>query len=186
MQKLLLALMAWILVGCSAAPKLPPTDTISKVKPTEIGLIASSEKYSYHFYHHGAKQEHLRYKQFYDQYHQASPGVRVNFVVKNNEVVAEYGVVLDKRKLTDAEQTFLVNQYQAKPWGKDQLQVLFKAKGFWRPARANDIDESYRLPQPIVVSINDKTQEINSVGMIALVPIFPLVMMYGCAVGPCL
>lgn len=53
-------------------------------------------------------------------------------------------------------------------------------------ASPDDIEDTYRLPEPIVVSINDKTQTLNSVGMVALVPIFPLVMMYGCAVGPCL
>jgi len=186
MRLILLAIVVWILAGCSAAPNLPATDTIIKVKPTELGLIANSEKYSYRFYHKGTPQEYQRYQRFYDQYHQASPGVRVNFRVNNNEVVAEYWVILNKNQLTAAQQSILTDEYKAQPWNHDQLRVLFKTTGFWLPAKSADIEESWRLPSPIVVSINDKTQTLNSVGMVALVPIFPLVMMYGCAVGPCL
>jgi len=186
MRQLLLVVMAWILVGCSAAPNLPSTDTIIEVKPTTLGLIANSEKYSYRFYHQGTTPEYQRYNQFYDQYHRAVPGVRVNFLVNNNEVVAEYWVIVDKSKLTAAQQSILIQEYKAQPWEGDKLRVLFKTTGFWLPAKPDDIDESYRLPNPIVVSINDKTQTLNAVGMVALVPIFPLVMMYGCAVGPCL
>lgn len=186
MRQLLLVVMVWMLVGCSAAPNLPTTDTIIEVKPTVLGLIANSEKYSYRFYHNGTTQEYRRYNQFYDLYHQAVPGVRVNFMVKNNEVMAEYWVIVDNSKLTASQQAILTNEYKAEPWDNDKQRVLFKARGFWVPAKSADIDEDYRLPNPIVVSINDKTQTLNSVGMVALVPIFPLVMMYGCAVGPCL
>jgi len=186
MRLILLVLMVWILAGCSAAPNLPATDTIIKVKPTELGLVANSEKYSYRFYRTGTPQEYQRYQQFYDRYHQAVPGVRVNFQVNNNEVVAEYWVILNKSQLTAAQQSILIDEYKAQPMNHDQLRVLFKASGFWLPAKPTDIDESYRLAQPVVVSVNDKTQTLNSVGMVALVPIFPLVMMYGCAVGPCL
>ena len=175
-----------ILAGCSAAPNLPATDTIIKVQPTESGLVANSEKYSYRFSRSGTPEEYQRYNQFYDQYHQAVPGVRVNFQVKNNEVEAEYWVILNKSQLTAAQQSILTSEFKAEPVNKDQLRVLFKASGFWLPAKSADIDDSYRLAQPIVVSINDKTQTLNAVGMVALVPIFPLVMMYGCAVGPCL
>lgn len=186
MRLILLTMMVCILAGCSAAPNLPATDTIIKIKPTELGLIANSEKYSYRFYRQGTTLEYQRYQRFYDQYQQASPGVRVNFLVNNNEVVAEYWVILNKNQLTAAQQSTLTSEYKAQPWNHDQLRVLFKTTGFWLPAKPADINETYRLPQPVVVSVNDKTQTLNAVGMVALVPIFPLVMMYGCAVGPCL
>lgn len=185
MRLIFLILMVSILAGCSAAPNLPVTDTIIKVQSTESGLIANSEKYSYRFSRTGMPQEYQRYNQFYDQYHQAVPGVRVNFQVENHEVVAEYWVILNKSQLTAAQQSILSSEYRAQSLNKDQLRVLFKASGFWTKARPEDIDDSYRLTQPIVVSINDKTQTLNAVGMVALIPIFPLVMMYGCAVGPC-
>lgn len=186
MIKSLSVLLALVLAGCTHTPNLPPTDTIVAIKPIESGIIASSEQHSYRFFRSGVPEEYLRYKRFYDRFHQQASGVRVNFAVEQHEVTAEYLVVVDKRKL-DAEQlSELINTYQARPMDNNSLGVLFKASGFWSSSDASELAAPYRLTQPIVVSINDKTQTLSTLGAIALVPIFPLVMMYGCATGPCI
>ncbi|PJR64749.1 hypothetical protein [Raoultella sp. T31] len=189
MMKYLSLLVAVILSGCASAPNLPPTDTIVAVKPIESGIIASSAKYSYRFFRNGVPQEYQRYKTFYDRFHQQASGVRVNFVVEQHEVAAEYLVVMDKRKLDAGQLTLLTNEYQAVQMDNDRLGVLFKATGFWSASHAPELAAPYQLEHPVVVSINDKTQTLSTAGTIALIPLaplFPLVMMYGCATGPCI
>jgi len=188
MLKYLSLLAVMILAGCTSAPNLPPTDTIVAVKPIESGIIASSAKYSYRFFRKGVPQEYQRYKTFYERFHQQASGVRVNFVVEQHEVTAEYLVVIDKRKLDAEQHTLLVNQYKAVQIDNDRLGVLFKASGFWSSSYAPELAAPYQLERPVVVSINDKTETLSTIGTIGLIPLaplFPLVMMYGCATGPC-
>ncbi|MGG7445090.1 hypothetical protein ACQ3G7_03245 [Kosakonia oryzendophytica] len=188
MKKYLSLLAAIMLVACTSAPNLPPTDTIVAVKPIESGIIASSAKYSYRFFREGMPQEYQRYKTFYERFHQQASGVRVNFIVKEHEVTAEYLVVIDKRKLDAGQLTVLVNEYKAAQIDNDRLGVLFKAAGFWSSSHAPELAAPYQLERPVVVSINDKTETLSTLGTIALiplVPLFPLFMMYGCATGPC-
>lgn len=185
---LALALALAVLTGCTAAPNLPPTDTITKVKPISAGVIAVSNKYTYRFYRDGAPQEYQRYSSFYQRFNKVASGVRVNFAVEQHEVVAEYLVVLDKRKLDAAQQTILTREYKATALDSEHLGVLFKASGYWTAGDPNELEESWRLSSPVVVSINDRTQTLSTLGTIALIPLaplFPLVMMYGCATGPC-
>lgn len=188
MLKYLSLLAVMILAGCTSAPNLPSTDTIVAVKPIESGIIASSAKYSYRFFRQGVPQEYQRYKTFYERFHQQASGVRVNFAVKEHEVTAEYLVVIDKRKLDAEQNTLLVNQYKAVQLDNDRLGVLFKASGFWSSSYAPELAAPYQLEQPVVVSINDKTETLSTIGTIGLIPLaplFPLFMMYGCATGPC-
>lgn len=124
--------------------------------------------------------ELFRVYTFYERLNNVATGVRVNFVVKQHEVVAEYLVVLDKRRPDAGQQTLLTNQYKATALDNEHPGVLSKAN-----VDPDDLDEAYRLASPVVVSINDKKQTISTLGSIALVPIFPLVMMYGCATGSC-
>ncbi|PLN70670.1 hypothetical protein CWN73_28355, partial [Klebsiella quasipneumoniae] len=79
-----------MLAGCTSAPNLPPRDTIVAMKPTESGIVASSAKYSYRFVRDGVPEEYQRYKTFYERFHEQASGVRVNFVVEQHEVTAEY------------------------------------------------------------------------------------------------
>lgn len=188
MKKYLLLLVVMLLAGCASAPNLPPTDTIVAVKPIESGIIASSEKYSYRFFRNGVPAEYQRYKSFYERFNQQASGVRVNFMVKQHDVTAEYLVVIDKRKLNADQQSVLVNEYKAAPIDNDRLGVLFKATGFWSSSYAPELAAPYKLDRPIVVSISDKTETLSTLGtfaVIPLVPLFPLLMMYGCATGPC-
>ncbi|WP_299997809.1 hypothetical protein [uncultured Cedecea sp.] len=183
-----LLLLVTILAGCTSAPNLPPTDTIVAVKPIESGIIASSAKYSYRFFRDGVPQEYQRYKTFYERFHQQASGVRVNFLVEQHEVTAEYLVVIDKRKLDAGQHTELINKYQAVEMDNNNLGVLFKAAGFWSSSYAPELAAPYQLAQPVVVSINDKTKTLSALGtaaMVPLLPLFPLFMMYGCATGPC-
>ncbi|WP_426444896.1 hypothetical protein [Siccibacter colletis] len=188
MMKYAVLLATLVLAGCTSAPNLPPTDTIVAIKPIESGIIASSEQHSYRFFRKGMPQEYQRYKTFYERFHRQASGVRVNFVVEDHEVTAEYLVVMDKRKLDASQQAELIKQYKATPIDNDRLGVVFNATGFWSKSHAPELAAPYRLEQPVVVSINDKTQTISTLGAIALiplVPLFPLYMMYGCARGPC-
>lgn len=181
-------LVALLLVGCANTPNLPPTETIVAIKPIDSGIIASSEKHSYRFFREGMPQEYQRYNTFYQRFHQQASGVRVNFAVKDHEVTAEYMVVIDKRNVDANQQTILRNEYKATTLDNDHLGVMFKANGFWSSSYAEELAATYRLEQPIVVSINDKTQSLTTAGSIALIPLlplFPLFMMYGCATGPC-
>ena len=106
-------------------------------------------------------------------------GVRVNFVVEQHEVTAEYLVVMDQRKLDAGQHSELVNQYHAVQIDNDRLGVLFKATGFWTASDASDLAAAYQLAHPVVVSINDKTKTISSLGAVAMAPLFPFYMMYG-------
>lgn len=189
MMKYLLLLATMVLAGCTSAPNLPPNDTIIAIKPIASGIIASSEKYSYRFIRSGTPQEYQRYQTFYERFQQQASGVRVNFVVDQHDVTAEYLVVLAKSKLDARQQSELVTTYQAVPIDNDNLGVRFKATGFWSSSHAPEKAAPYRLPQPVVVSINDKTTTLSTFGTVALIPLlplFPLYMMYGCATGPCL
>ncbi|MCP6133651.1 hypothetical protein NL393_31200, partial [Klebsiella pneumoniae] len=105
----------------------------------------------------GVPQEYQRYKTFYERFHQQASGVRVNFVVEQHEVTAEYLVVMDQRKLDAGQHSELVNQYHAVQIDNDRLGVLFKATGFWTASDASDLAAAYQLAHPVVVSINDKT-----------------------------
>ena len=183
--KYLLLLAAVTLTGCANTPNLPPTETIVAIKPIDSGIIASSEKHSYRFFREGMPQEYQRYNTFYQRFHQQASGVRVNFAVKDHEVTAEYLVVIDKRNVDASQQTILRNEYKATTIDSDHLGVMFKANGFWSDAYSEELAAPYRLEQPIVVSINDKTQTLTTAGSIALIPLFPLFMIYGCATGPC-
>lgn len=188
MLKYVLLLAVMLLTGCTSAPNLPPTDTIIAVKPLASGLVASSAKYRYLFNRTGTPQEYQRFNTFYDRFHQQSLGVRVNFVVKQHEVTAEYLVVMDKHKLDAGQQTALVNEFKAVQIDNDRLGILFKAAGSWSSSYAPELVAPYKLQQPVVVSINDKTQTLSNLGTVALIPLlplFPLFMMYGCATGPC-
>ncbi|VEC56921.1 Uncharacterised protein [Klebsiella aerogenes] len=127
-------------------------------EPTESGIVASSAKYSYRFVRDGVPQEYQRYKTFYERFHQQASGVRVNFVVVQHEVTAEYLVVMDQRKLDAGQHSELVNQYHAVQIDNDRLGVLFKATGFWTASDASDLAAAYQLAHPVVVSINDKTK----------------------------
>ena len=174
MMKYVLSLVVVaILAGCTSTPNLPPRDTIVAMKPTESGIVASSAKYSYRFVRDGVPQEYQRYKTFYERFHQ------------QHEVTAEYLVVMDQRKLDAGQHSELVNQYHAVQIDNDRLGVLFKATGFWTASDASDLAAAYQLAHPVVVSINDKTKTISSLGAVALAPLFPFYMMYGCATGPC-
>lgn len=189
MTRYLSLLLVIILSGCTSAPNLPPVDTIVAVKPIESGIIASSAKYSYRFFRSGVPQEYQRYKTFFERFHQQASGVRVNFVVEQHEVTAEYLVVIDKRKLDAGQHAVLVNEYQAVPIDNERIGVLFKATGFWTSSYAPELATPYQLEHPVVVSINDKTRTLSTAGAVALiplVPLFPLYMMYGCATGPCI
>lgn len=163
MMKYVLSLVVVaILAGCTSTPNLPPRDTIVAMKPTESGIVASSAKYSYRFVRDGVPQEYQRYKTFYERFHQQASGVRVNFVVEQHEVTAEYLVVMDQRKLDAGQHSELVNQYHAVQIDNDRLGVLFKATGFWTASDASDLAAAYQLAHPVVVSINDKTKTISS------------------------
>lgn len=93
--------------------------------------------------------------------------MRVNFVVEQHEVTAEYLVVMDQRKLDAGQHSELVNQYHAVQIDNDRLGVLFKATGFWTASDASDLAAAYQLAHPVVVSINDKTKTISSLGAVA-------------------
>ncbi|VTN08792.1 Uncharacterised protein [Raoultella terrigena] len=90
--------------------------------------------------------------------------MRVNFAVEQHEVVAEYLVVLDKRKLDAAQQTILTREYKATALDSEHLGVLFKASGYWTAGDPNELEESWRLSSPVVVSINDRTQTLSTLG----------------------
>jgi len=189
MWKYLSLLAVMMLTACESAPNLPPTDTIVAIKPIESGIIASSDKYSYRFFREGVPQEYQRYKTFYERFHEQASGVRVNFAVKEHDVTADYLVVIDKHKLDAAQHSALINEYKAVPIDNDRLGVMFKATGFWSSSYAPELAAPYKLERPVVVSINDQTQTVSTLGAIALiplVPLFPLLMMYGCATGPCI
>ena len=66
----------------------------------------------------------------------------------------------------------------------DEIPVIMisAAKDTANIERAYDLGQ---LAHPVVVSINDKTKTISSLGAVALAPLFPFYMMYGCATGPC-
>ena len=100
MKDVLSLVVVAILAGCTSTPYLPPRDTIVAMKPTESGIVASSAKYSYRFVRDGVPQEYQCYKTFYERFHQQAFGVRVNFVVVQHEVTAEYLVVMDLRTLS--------------------------------------------------------------------------------------
>lgn len=150
MMKYVLSLVVVaILAGCTSTPNLPPRDTIVAMKPTESGIVASSAKYSYRFVRDGVPQEYQRYKTFYERFHQQASGVRVNFVVEQHEVTAEYLVVMDQRKLDAGQHSELVNQYHAVQIDNDRLGVLFKATGFWTASDASDLAAAYQLAHPL-------------------------------------
>lgn len=75
--------------------------------------------------------------------------MRVNFVVEQHEVTAEYLVVMDQRKLDAGQHSELVNQYHAVQIDNDRLGVLFKATGFWTASDASDLAAAYQLAHPL-------------------------------------
>jgi hypothetical protein len=153
------------------------------MKPTESGIVASSAKYSYRFVRDGVPQEYQRYKTFYERFHQQASGVRINFVVEQHEVTAEYLVVMDQRKLDAGQHSELVNQYHAVQIDNDRLGVLFKATGFLDCI--GRVRSGRRLPVSAPLWYQSMIRPKRLARAVAMAPLFPFYMMYGCAIGPC-
>lgn len=185
MLKSTIVALVVLLAGCVSQPSLPTTDTIVKIKTSDSSIVANSDKYSYRFFRTGLRTEFQRYKTFYESFQQQILGVRVNFNVTNHEVVAEYTAIVDGRRLDDTQRTQLTSVYKGTKMDQGYFGILFKTDGFWTEISPQELDDSYKLKSPIVVSINDKTKVMSPYAGVLLLPVFPLVMMYGCATGPC-
>jgi len=178
--------LALFLSGCVSQPSLPANETIVKIKTTDDSIVANSAQHSYRFFRSGLREEFLRYKAFYERYEKQILGVRINFNVDSHEVVAEYTAIVDGRRLDEAQRQQLTTEYRATAMDQGFYGVKFQTDGFWTSVIKDELDDSTTLKTPIVVTINDKTKVMSPYAGVLLVPIYPLVMMYGCATGRCI
>ncbi len=188
MKLLITIFLSWILIGCTVnTPNLPKSDSIIKLELKDDKITAESMQYSYKFYQKDLKDEQKRYQDFYAKYQKDILGIYVNFNVKNSLVDAQYHILVNIKNMSSEQIEMLKNQFNAKKSHQlDALDVLFKAQGFYTTlSSSKPLDESTRLEKPITVSINDQSYQLSPVGEVMLIPLFPFVMMYGCATSRC-
>lgn len=186
MRKVILLFLVALLSGCETKILMPDHDTIEALQVGDSYIAAGSEKYAYIFTREKTGDVYRNYQAFYEEFGDKSPGVAVNFVVKDKKVTAEYVAFVDATKLSAGQQEKLRDQYHATTVEPNKkLAVLFKATGYIVPRSQRPFDKQYDLQEPIRVSINEKTEQVYSWTAPLIIPIFPLYMMYGCAVGPC-
>lgn len=182
------ALAATLLVaGCSVhEPALPTRDSLIWFKANQDSLAAASSQYLYQF--DDRKQLYGQWQALSQSYGTAIRGVAINFEVDGNRVEAQYSTYIDTRSLSEQQKNQLTAKYDATPStvSADQKVVTFRANGYWHPARTISSTEGYQqLNPPLPVTINDKTRGMNPLWVPIIVPAFPLILMYGCATGPC-
>lgn len=186
MKQIIIMLMMMVLTGCATTTPMPKEDTITHLRVSENVITARSDKYGYVFDREKTRDVYSEYKAFYDEFGDKSPGVAVFFVVKDKDVTAQYRAIVDATQLTPAQVDRLKYHYNAHVMESGKtLVAIFKAKGSVDSARRFPMDDSYQLKTPVTVTITDRTEQNISYLAPLIIPIFPLVMMYGCAVGPC-
>ncbi|MBY6255372.1 hypothetical protein K3G69_02470 [Phytobacter diazotrophicus] len=186
MKKIILMLLAMVLSGCATTVPMPKEDTLDYLRVTENNITVMSDKYGYVFKRDKTRDVYNDYKAFYDEFGDKSPGVAVYFVVKDKDVTAEYRAIVDATQLTSAQKDRLKYHYNAHVMESGKTMVaVFKAKGTYDGSLHYSTADATRLDPPVTVSITDKTEQNVSYMAPLMIPIFPLVMMYGCAKGPC-
>lgn len=183
---LMLMLMMMVLAGCTLTTPMPKEDTLTYLRVTENNITVLSDKYGYVFQRDKTRDVYNDYKAFYDEFGDKSPGVAVYFVVKDKDVTAEYRAIVDATQLTPAQADRLKYHYNAHVMESGKtLVAIFKARGSYDGSLHYRTTGATKLDPPVTVMITDKTEQKVSYLAPLMIPIFPLVMMYGCATGPC-
>ncbi|MCL9672047.1 hypothetical protein [Citrobacter sp. MNAZ 1397] len=186
MKKVIVMLLMMVLSGCATTVPMPKEDTLNYLRVMDNNITVLSDKYGYVFQRDKTHDVYNDYKAFYDEFGDKSPGVAVFFVVKDKDVTAEYRAIVDATQLTPAQTDRLKYHYNAHVMESGKtLVAVFKAQGHIYGALHFRTSEATKLTTPITVTITDKTEQNISYTAPLLIPIFPLVMMYGCAKGPC-
>lgn len=193
-QRVSVTLCFCVLLGCTVhAPNLPTEDHLLRFAVKGKYVIAESERYAYSFFNN-APQEYDRYASFIARYKNSARGVYVIFNVDNHDIDATYNIIIDISQVAAVMIADLKNSYNAQPAeDNNQLIVTFHARGRYAQLSNNNRIDSHRaslseadnLAYPIAVTINDKTETLSPLSAIIIVPLFPVIMMYGCAIGPC-
>ncbi|MGK9172227.1 hypothetical protein KXR87_03180 [Yokenella regensburgei] len=186
MKQIVLLLMMMLLAGCATTTPMPKEDTLTYLRVTEHYITVLSDNYGYVFERDKTSDVYNDYKAFYDEFRDKSPGVAVYFVVKDKEVTAEYRAIVDATQLTPAQADRLKYHYNAHVMESGKtLVAVFKARGTYDGILRYRTTDATRLEPPVTVMITDRTEQNVSYLAPLMIPIFPLVMMYGCATGPC-
>lgn len=199
---LILNVLAGSLTACVSISDKHTYLIKARVEPTSVKAEADNY-YSYRFAKDNTPETIKKFQSFTSQF---QPYLVGGYIVIEEEVddfkpvVASYYLVLDEDKLSDEQKAQLFNEFQATPYlntqkkkkqqqKPKQLQVVFKATGsksYMRTvALESRLTEQDRLAKPIPVRIITNGKELHPVAEIMLVPIYPLLMMYGCLTGPC-
>lgn len=187
--RLLMVFCAGILLS-ACSHNLPSVDRINKVSNYQGILVAESKDYVYKFSGDKAQQQYAAYYQFYKTYKDSITRVQTTFVITDNSVDAVYKNYFRTAGMSDEQLKDLREQYSATiPAPVGFGMVAFRAKGEFIRKKDSSLystDESGVLEQPIPVSITDNNVSAGDLILMPLVvPVFPLIMMYGCATGPC-
>ena len=186
MKQVILMLLMMVLSGCATTVPMPKEDTLNYLRVTDNYITVLSDKYGYVFQRDKTHDVYTHYKAFYNEFGDKSPGVAVFFVVKDKDVTAEYRAIVDATQLTPAQTDRLKYHYNAHVMESGKtLVAVFKAKGTYDGSLHYSTADATKLDPPVKVTITDKTQQNVSYMAPLMIPIFPLVMMYGCAKGPC-
>ncbi|WLI75055.1 hypothetical protein Q5705_10565 [Kosakonia sp. H02] len=187
MKRIILLCVIALLSGCVMTSPMPTWDKITELEVRLDRITAYSQKYAYNFERKDTHDAYTQYAAFYQEFSSHIPGVAVNFVVKDEKVTAEYKAFVDANGLSAAQIERLRYHYHANIIEPNKkLAVTFRAEGeVIYILRHPPGPDTRKLEKPVTVTINDTTrQEVSWVAPL-IVPIFPLVMMYGCATGPC-
>lgn len=188
MQKVIVLFFIVLLGGCATTSPMPEWDTITALEVRQDRITAFSNKYAYNFIRNDPHADaYARYAEFYQEFASHVPGVAVNFVVKDEKVTAEYKALVDVSGLSAAQIERLRYHYGANIIEPNKkLAVTFKAQGDVVYILQHPPGPDTRtLEKPVTVTINDTTEQNVSWVAPLLIPAFPLMMIYGCATGPC-
>lgn len=211
-NKLLLILGVGLLSACStikyATPPSEPDAHIIKAKITPRQITIQSRQYQYVL--HGISQkQHTHFQELIQNY---QPHLAGGYLMLqdnkhsiygnqfNNQLTLHYHIIINEKSLSPAQKHTLISTHRAKPYPSKniyntntdkQLQVKFKADAtrylIDNLPKHEQLGNEYALATPIrFTHIGQNNTALHEVGAVALMPVYVIVMMFGCMTERCI
>ena len=185
-----------------------PDTHLIRAKITSHQLIAQSAKYQYVFYGLSAK-DLANFKAFIQNY---EPHLLGGYVLIqenkhsiygnqfNNQFSIHYHIIINEKSLTPTQKHTLTTIHRAKPYPSKniynpntdkQLQVKFKAEAtrylIDNLPKNEQLGDEYTLAKPIALThIGQNNHALQEAGAVILMPVYVIMMMFGCMTGRCI
>lgn len=173
----------------------------ANVKPQSV--IAETEYDQYIFQKEQTAQSIQTFRLFLQTYQPYLAGgyivIHQESEVFKNDVTATYYLIVNEKLLSEEQKQNLIKNYQVSPYPNHkkyskaknpQLQVAFTSTGIRKSLGykyfKSRLTGQDTLAKPIPVTILTHGKQLNKMGEILIIPIFPLLMIYGCVTSNCI